>query len=78
MKTFDSHLVMLYYHFANSSVREAALHEIQEIMEEPVLHLRKVIHTGWLDQTVTAIRRTLPSFLTTRWQKRMMQWLVGS
>jgi hypothetical protein len=67
MKTFDSHLVTLYYHFANSSVREAALHEIQEIMEEPVLHLKKAIHTRWLshDQAVTAIRRTLPSLLTT-------------
>ena len=50
MKTFDSHLVTLYYHFANSSVREAALHEIQEIMEEPVLRLKKAIHTRWLSQ----------------------------
>ena len=28
MKTFGSHLITLYYHFANSPVREAALHEI--------------------------------------------------
>ena len=36
-------------------------------MDEPVLHLRKAIHTRWLshDQAVTAIRRTLPSLLTT-------------
>ena len=67
MKTFGSHLITLYYHFANSPVGEAALHEIQEIMEEPVLNLKKVIHTRWLshDQAVTAIRRTLPSLLTT-------------
>ena len=60
MKTFDSHLVALYYHFKNSPVREAALHEIQEIMEEPILCLKKAIHTRWLshDQAVTAIRRT--------------------
>lgn len=67
MKTFDAHLVALYYHFKNSSVREAALHEIQEIMGEPVLCLKKAIHTRWLshDKAVTAIRRTLPSLLTT-------------
>ena len=67
MKTFDSHLVTLYYHFANSSVCEAALHKIQAIMEEPVLRLKKAVHTRWLshDQAVTAIRRTLPSLLTT-------------
>ena len=67
LKTFDAHLIALYYHFKNSSVREAAFHEIQKIMDEPVLHLRKAIHTRWLshDQAVTAIRRTLPSLLTT-------------
>ena len=64
---FDSNLVALYYHFKNSSVREAALHEIQGIMEEPVLCLKKAIHTRWLfhHQAVTPIRRTLPSLLTT-------------
>ena len=36
LKTFDSHLVTLYYHFANSPVPEATLHEVQEIMNEPV------------------------------------------
>ena len=48
-------------------MREAAFHEIQKIMDEPVLHLKKAIHTRWLshDQAVTAIRRTLPSLLTT-------------
>ena len=60
MKTFD--LVALYYYFKNSSVREASLHQIQEVMEESVLGLKKVIHTRWLshDKAVTAIRRTLP------------------
>ena len=62
LKTFDAHLIALYYHFKNSSVREAAFHEIQKIMDEPVLHLRKAISH---DQAVTAIRRTLPSLLTT-------------
>lgn len=67
LKTFGTHLVTLYYHFANSPVREAALHEIQEIMEEPVLHLKRAIHTRWLshDQAVASIQRTLPSLLTT-------------
>ena len=67
MKSCDSYLVALYYHFKNSPVREAALHEIQKIMEEPILCLKKAIHTRWLshDQPVTAIRRTLPSLLTT-------------
>ena len=32
LKTFDSRLVTLYYHFANSPVHEAALHEIQRVM----------------------------------------------
>ena len=67
MKTFDLHLVALYYHLKNSSVREASLHQIQEVMEESVLCLKKAIHTRWLshDKAVTAIRRTLPSLLTT-------------
>lgn len=48
LRTFDSHLVTLYYHFNNSPVREAALHEVQKIMNEPVLHLKKAVHTRWL------------------------------
>ena len=67
LKTFDSNLVTLYYHFANSPVREAAFHEVQRVLDEPVLHLKKAVYTRWLshDQAVTAIRRTLPSLLTT-------------
>lgn len=67
LKTFSSHLVTLYYHFANSPIREATLHEIQQKTEEPVLHLKKAIYTRWLshDKAVTAIQRTLPSLLTT-------------
>ena len=66
LKIFDTHLITLYYHLKNSPVHKAAFHEIQKIMDEPVLHL-KAIHTRWLshDQAVTAIRRTLPSLLTT-------------
>ena len=37
LKRFDSHLITLFYCFKNSAVREAALHQIQEIMDEPVL-----------------------------------------
>lgn len=67
LKTFNSHLVALYYHFANSAVREASLHEVQKIMEEPVLRSEKAIHTSH-DQAVAAIRRTLPSLLWSgRW-----------
>ena len=59
MKSFSSHLVTLYYHIANSPVREAVLHEIQQMMEEPVLHVKKAIYTRWLshDKAVTAISR---------------------
>ena len=28
LRTFDSHLVALYYHFANSAVHEVSLHEV--------------------------------------------------
>ena len=45
MKILDFHLVTLYYNFVNSSVLKAALHEIQEAMEEPVLHLKKATIT---------------------------------
>ena len=41
LKTFDAHLIALYYHFKNSPVREAAFHEIQKIMDEPVLPLEE-------------------------------------
>ena len=37
LKKFDSHLVALFYFFKNSPVREAALHKIQEVVEDPVL-----------------------------------------
>ena len=40
LKHFDNHLATLFYYFKNSPVREAALHQIQEVMEEPVLHLK--------------------------------------
>ena len=67
MNTFDVHLIALHYYFKNSSVREAALRKIQEIMEEPLLCLKKAIHTRWFshNQVVTAIQCTLPSLLTT-------------
>ena len=57
----------MYYHVANSPVREAALHKVQEVMEEPVLCLKKAVHTRWLShhQVLTAIRRTPPSLLIT-------------
>ena len=45
LKWFDSHLSTLFYYFKNSPVREAALHQIQEIMEEPVLRLKRAVHT---------------------------------
>ena len=67
MKKYDSHLITLFYHFANSPVCEAALHLIQELMGEPTLRLKKAVHTKWLshEATVTAIRRTLPSLMAT-------------
>ena len=66
LKRFDDHLNTLFYHFANSSVREAALHKIQTMLEEPVLCLKKAAFTRWLshDQAVTTIRKTLKSLLT--------------
>ena len=67
MKRYDSHLITLFYHFANSPVREAELHLIQEVMGEPILRLKKAVHTRWLshDAAVSAIRRTLPSLIAT-------------
>ena len=67
IKKYDSHLITLFYHFANSPVREAALHLIQELMGEPTLRLKKAVHTRWLshEAAVTAIRRTLPSLMAT-------------
>ena len=66
LKRFDNHLTILCYYFKNSPVREAALHQIQEFMEEPVLRLRCAVYTRWLshDQAVTSIRRCLSSLLT--------------
>ena len=64
LKRFDSHLITLFYYFKNSAVREAAL---QEIMDEPVLRLKRAVSTRWLshDLAVASIRRTLVSLLTT-------------
>ena len=41
LKHFDNHLIALFYYFKNCPVREAALYQIQEIMEEPVLCLKR-------------------------------------
>lgn len=51
--------------FANIPVREAALHEIQKIMEQPVLCLKNAIHTRWLshEQSIDVIRRTLSTLI---------------
>ena len=67
LKRFDDHLNTLFYHFAKSAVREAALHKVQSMMEEPVLCLKKAAFTRWLshDQAVATIRKTLKSLLTT-------------
>ena len=48
LKRFDSHLITLFYYFKNNPVREAALHQIQEVMEDPVLRLKRAVYTRWL------------------------------
>ena len=67
LKRFDKHLNTIFYHFINSFVREAALHKVQSMIEEPVLCLKKAAFTRWLshDQAVTTIRKTLQSLLAT-------------
>ena len=67
LKCFDSHLIALFYYFKNSSVCEAALHQIQEMMEERTLHLKRAVYTRLLshDQAVTSIRNTFNSLLAT-------------
>ena len=57
LKCFDGHLISLFYYFKNSPVREAALHQIQEVIEEPVLHLKRAVHTRWLS-TPTSEKRS--------------------
>lgn len=64
LKGFDSHLIALLYYLRNSPVCEAALHQIQDMMEEPVLHLKRAIYTRWLSHD-QAIRSTLNSLLAT-------------
>ena len=70
MKQFD---------FENSSVREAALHQIQAVMGDPVLCSRKAVHTRWVshDQAIAAVRRTLPSLLVTLEREVGMQLQVA-
>ena len=41
LKHLDNHLITLFYYFKNSAVCETALYQIQEIMEEPVLCLKR-------------------------------------
>ena len=61
VKKFDTYLTTLYYFFANSPVREAAFHHIQSLLTDPMLQLKKAVHTRWLshDQAITVLRRTL-------------------
>ena len=65
IQTFDSNLTSLHYFFANSPIREAALREIQKMMEELVLRLKKAVHTRWLshEQAIIATHRTMPALI---------------
>ena len=65
MRTIDLHLTSLHYFFANSPIREAALHEVQKIMEKPVLRLKKAVHTRWFshEQAMIVICRTMPALI---------------
>ena len=75
LKRFDSHLITLFYYFKNSAVREAALHQIQEVMDEPVL--RAVLPGGCL--TIRLLRRfgvLCLLLLKEQLLRMMLLWLV--
>ena len=67
IKKYSITLQTIYYFFQNSSVRMAHLQEIQQILGDPSLKFKEPKHVRWLShgKAVTAIRRCLPSLITT-------------
>ena len=67
IKDFADILSSLYYHFEKSAVRSNKLHEVQEVLQEPVLSVKEVHSVRWiaLFNALTTIYRCWASIATT-------------
>ncbi|XP_076113346.1 zinc finger protein 862-like [Mytilus galloprovincialis] len=66
LKKFKAIVEQLYRFYQYSAVRMAALHHIQEILQEPVIKITEAKAVRWLshDKAVQSIRRCFPSIIT--------------
>ncbi|CAG2186740.1 unnamed protein product [Mytilus edulis] len=66
LKKFKAIVEQLYRFYQYSAVRMAALHHIQEILQEPVIKITEAKDVRWLshDKAVQSIRRCFPSIIT--------------
>ena len=67
IKKYAITLQTICYFFQNNSVRMAHLQEIQQILGDPSLKFKEPKHVRWLShgKAVSAVRRCLPSLITT-------------
>ena len=74
LKRFDGHLNTSSYHFDNRSVQEATLHQVQTVLDEPVLCL-KTAFTRWLSHNlaITAIHKTTLIFVMITLEKELAE-----
>ena len=63
LKKFKRQLSSLFAYFHQSPLRTAELQEMQRLLEDPELRLKKVADTRWLSHAVSTIRRTLYSLI---------------
>lgn len=66
LSRFKELLSNLFYFYHNSSVRQSGLTAIQQVLGDPILRLKQAKDVRWLSHqaAVDALRRTLPSVLT--------------
>ena len=65
LKTFKKQLSSLFTYFHNSPLHSAGLHEVQNLLDDPKICLKRLADTQWLshDIAVTTICRMLPSLI---------------
>ncbi|XP_060566971.1 E3 SUMO-protein ligase KIAA1586-like isoform X2 [Ruditapes philippinarum] len=66
IKKHQQILTDLYYYFKGSGKREARLHSIQEVLDDPILTVKEIHSVRWLSyfNALTAVWRTLDSLFT--------------
>lgn len=65
LKKVKSYIQQLYVFYSNSAVRTAGLKEIQDIVADPMLTVKRTADTRWmsLDRAVIAVKKCMKSII---------------